>query len=344
MGYVFSNAWLKATILAGRTAVFDDSVPSFLKGKNNSENHHHHEWIFVRLNEQSRVRLVIDNKNPAFTIFYKKEEGLLLTENITGNVLIRGMCIEEATVHAPDQLFLGLYEYCKIGCKFCPLSTTYHTETHYSLDSIFKDIDESSNKSYSSIGITTSIPYNLSSDDVAEEMIFTVRKIRNKVGANIPIGVSTKIPSRRIMEQLKRAGANEIRLNIEVPNRVLAKKLMPNKSLDEIYKSLSVASEVFGRGKVSSNIVLGLGESDQDVVIAIRRLAQMGVIATLYPFDPFDHKGGLASEFKRPDAERIYRLAVAHKEILEEYQLATETLLTMCPACAASHVFPGKDL
>lgn len=344
MEHIFSNAWLKAKILAGRTVVFDDRVPISICGNKNTENHHHDEWIFLRLNEKSRVRLVVDDRNPAFSISYIDNEGLLLIDNQTGEKLIQGFELEEAVIHAPDQLFLGLYEYCKIGCKFCPLHVAHGEMIHYSLDSIYYDIDMSSDKPYSSIGITTSIPYHLSSNDVADEMIFVVRKIREKVGSDIPIGVSTRIPSEIAMKQLNNAGASEIRLNIEVPNQMISQKLMPNKSLEEIYNSIAIACKVFGRGKVSSNIVLGLGESDQDVIYAIRRLAEMGAIATLYPFDPFDNSELIASGFSRPSAERIYRLAVAHKEILDEYQLDPLSLMTMCPSCAASHVLPGRDL
>lgn len=344
MNHIFSNAWLKARLLAGRTVALDDNVPSFIRDKNSTENHHHDEWIFIRLNEKSRVRLVVDDKAPSFSICYAENKGLVLIDNHTGEQIIQGLVMEEAVIHAPDQLFLGLYEYCRIGCKFCPLNAVHGTMIHYSLDSIYKDIDDSADRQYSSIGITTSIPYNLSSGDVADEMLFVVRKVREKVGSNVPIGVSTRLPSKEIMELLKNAGASEIRLNIEVPNQELSRKLMPNKPLEEIYNSLELACKVFGRGKVSSNIVLGLGESDQDIISAIRCLAEIGVIATLYPFDPFDSDKIPKSLFDRPDAERIYRLAVAHKEILNEYQLDTATLLTMCPSCAASHIFPGKDL
>lgn len=341
---MLTNAWLKAKILAGRTVIFDDKVPVSICGKNNSENHHHDEWIFLRLNKKSRVRLVVDDKNPAFTLSYIENEGLLLIDNETNEIITQGFELEDAVIHAPDQLFLGLYEYCKIGCKFCPLHIAHGEMIHYSLDSIFYDIDVSFDKPYSSIGITSSIPYHLTSNDVADEMIFVVQKIREKVGPSIPIGVSTRIPSEIEMKRLYAAGASEIRLNIEVPNQTLSQKLMPNKSLDEIYHCIGIACKVFGRGKVSSNIVLGLGESDQDVINAIRRLAEMGAIATLYPFDPFDNNEFTVPEFSRPSAERLYRLAVAHKEILDEYQLDSLSLLTMCPSCAASHILPGRDL
>lgn len=344
MRYEFLNAWLKARILAGRTVIFDKCIPDFIRGKNNTENHHKDGRIFIRLNEKSRVRLVIDDKEPAFSITYNQNEEMSLIDNQTGEVIIKRLEIEDAVIHAPEQLFMGLYEYCKIGCKFCPLNSAQEAMIHYSLDSLYQDIDDSAGKQYSSIGITTSIPYNLSADDVADEMIFVVRKIREKVGTHIPIGVSTKTPSEKIMRLLKNAGVGEIRLNIEIPNRAISQELMPNKSIDEIYDSLVLACKIFGRGKVSSNIVLGLGESDSDVLDAVRHLAEIGVIATLYPFDPFEYGGKVTSRFCRPNAERIYRLAVAHKRILDEYKLDTDDLETMCPACAASHIFPGKDL
>ena len=79
-----------------------------------------------------------------------------------------------------------------------------------------------------------------------------------------------------------------------------------------------------------------------DVVNTIERLAQIGVIATLYPYDPIDEHE--KSPFQRPDEDRIYNLAVEHKRILNKYGLDATALQTMCPACAASHILPGKDL
>ena len=278
------NAMLKAILLSGRTVGFSERV---LNGQENAdmENHHHEAWVFIRLNSHSRVRLVISDR-PRFLIDYNDNRQLILVDSINNTVLLENVVFEEAVIHAPDQLFLGLYEYCKIGCKFCPLSVRTGSAIHYSLDSIYEDISNSKNKQYSSIGITTAIPYHLSSDDVTDEMCFVVRKIREKIGNEIPIGVSTRIPSMEKLIWLKQSGANEVRLNLEVPEEKLSVELMPNKPTSKIWKSLQEACEVFGPGKVSSNIVLGLGESDDNVVSCIDRLASIGVIATLYPYDP----------------------------------------------------------
>lgn len=343
MEYQYKNAWLKARVLAGRTVGFTSKVRE--KDKLiDMENHHQDKWLFLKLNNHSRVRLVVDDA-PFFLIDINNRGNLVLQDSKTGEILLENIVFEKAVVHAPKQLFLGLYEYCRIGCKFCPLSRVESELVHYSLDSIFDDIEKVKNNSYTSIGITTAVPYHLSSEDVVDEMIFVVTKIREKVGHKIPIGISTRMPSKEKMLLLKSAGATEARLNIEVPNEALSKKLAPNKPLEAIMKSIETACDIFGRGKVSSNIILGLGENDDDVIKYIERLAEIGAIATLYPYDPFEsHIQNSIKGFQRPNAERLYRLATAHKEILSKHNLDTSTLLTMCPACAASHIFPGKDL
>ena len=341
MEHLYKNAWLKAKLLAGRTVGLSSNVNK-IREKVDTDNHHRDEWIFLKIGSNSRVRLVV-SETPSFWMDTDENGRIYLQDSKTQEHLIPNVVIENAVIHAPKQLFLGLYEYCRIGCKFCPLASPQSKYIHYSLDSIFEDIDKSKEKDYTSIGITTAIPYHLSSDDVADEMTFAVTKIREKVGSSIPIGISTRIPSQKKLQALKAAGATEARLNIEIPNDNLSKKYMPNKPIAEIIKSIKLACDVFGRGKVSSNIILGLGENDKDVLECAEMLAQEGAIATLYPYDPAPNTP-YSNIFQRPDSERLYQLSVAHKNILKQYKLNPEALLTMCPACAASHILPGKDL
>ena len=337
MGYFVNTLKL----LAGGTVILSEKVssqyPMF------RDNHHQNPWIFLSLSSTSRVRLTVVQENPSFLLDMNKTNCLFIVELATNKIVTENLIFEEVIVHAPDQLFLGIYEYCKVGCKFCPCSIRQE-KTHYSLDSIYEDINNAQGKSFSNVGITTSIPPHLSPDDVADEMIFIVKKIREKLGSQIPLGVSTKIPTKEKLILLKEAGADEIRLNIEIPNTELAMKMMPQKPLNDILESIKIACQVFGTGKVSSNIVIGLGESDDDVLCHIEILAKMGAIATLYPYDPIEACDSDIKALKRPTAERLLRLAIGHKKILDKHCLDTAGLLTMCPACAASHILPGRDL
>ena len=268
-----------------------------------------------------------------------EENDLVIKDKINKSILARGIIVEEALVHAPEQLFLGLYEYCSIKCKFCPLAYS-NEKIHYSLDSIFYDIDCNKDKGIQSIGITTAIPPNMDASDVGDELAFVIDKIIKKVGFDIPIGVSTKTPSLSTLKKLREAGASEIRLNLEVWDKELCRKMMPKKDINAILESIQIATEVFGKGKVSSNLILGIGETDKSIIEGIEVLAKSGAIATLYPYDPIEQD---CNNFARPDADRLIRLAKIHKKILDKYNLDPMGLKTMCPACAASHLYPGKD-
>lgn len=131
-----------------------------------------------------------------------------------------------------------------------------------------------------------------------------------------------------------------MRLNLETYNMKLAQQLMPNKDVNKILRSIEDAVNIFGKEKVSSNIIIGLGESDDDILDGVNRLAEMGALSTLYPYDSIEG----VEQFKRPSANRIYYLATEHKKILQKYNLNSLEAKTMCCACAGSHLYPGRDL
>ena len=101
---------------------------------------------------------------------------------------------------------------------------------------------------------------------------------------------------------------------------------------------------------VSSNIVIGIGESDDDVVEGIDELSRLGAIPTIYPYDIIEKKPKkemdeiIQNTFRRPGYTRLVCLSMEHKKILSKYDLDPNLLMTMCPRCAASHIMPGKDL
>lgn len=332
---------IKAELL-NNAIMIDNSCNKYSKIKDfiNNENHHYHEWIFLKTSDNIRIRMTT-SLNSNYVLIYKDSKFSIMKD---GKTLLEDVCLEEPIVHAPEQLYMSLYQYCKVGCKFCPLSIS-KDRVHFSLDTIYSDIDESINKKITSMGITTSVPYNLSLSDLEDEILFVVEKVRQRL-PKIPIGVSTKCPTRRFLERLKKAGVSEVRLNLEVFNEELAKKIMPNKSINEIKESLLVAVQVFGRGKVSSNFIVGIGESNTDIENGIKWCCSNGIIPTIYPYDPIDLTIELDEklDFHKPSSKRLIQLAKIHKKYLIENNLFSESLKTMCPACAASHIFPVRDM
>lgn len=297
------------------------------------------QWLFIRLSKTSRVRMTLSG-NANLILVRTNENDYCIQNSRTHEKIIDHVTIERVLAHAPEQLFFLLYKDCTNGCLFCPL-TYGSNNSHYSWKKIQNRIEENILYKIQSVSFTTSCPKNKTQNELVEEIADVATKTRNLLGMDIPLGASLKTPSKNHLLRLKDAGICEIRLNLETYNTKIAQYLMPNKDLNKILYSIEQAVIIFGKEKVSSNIIVGLGESDDDILKGVSRLAEMGVLATLYPYDSI----GLANyNFQRPSAKRIYDLAIEHKKILEKYNLNPLGAKTMCCACAASHLYPGKDI
>jgi len=306
-------------------------------------------WIFLRLSKTSRVRMVVVPESAPFELCIARSETNRydILDSETRSLVASGLELEEVLHHCPKQLFYNLYKFCFMDCKFCPLPITPRWSRD-TLGKMLQDLDRFKIDDIDGIGFTAGIPAHLSGNKVALEMARLVKAIRVKIGPDIPIGVSPMHPSREVLVMLKASGANEVRINLEVFNFDLAKLLMTGKDPEDTLLSIADAVEIFGRGKVSSNLILGIGETDDDVIAGVVELAKLGAIATLYPWDPVPEREEELSALTngragRPNAERLWKLAKEHKRILGQYDLDPKSLKTMCPACGASHIMPSLD-
>lgn len=297
------------------------------------------QWIFIRISKTSRVRLTL-SKNASLLLVKNSINNYNIRDLDTDKIMLNNVTIERILSHAPEQLFFLLYKNCANACLFCPI--TYHTDnSHYCWEKMKQRILENLQFNIRSISITTSCPPDKKQDDIVDEMIDITKKIRKLIGKDISIGASLKTPSKDHLLRLKESGVSEMRLNLETYNFQLANSLMPKKNIHKILQSIEDAVEIFGKEKVSSNIIIGLGETDDDILQGVNVLSEIGALSTLYPYDPI----GLSNErFKRPSAERIFNLAIEHKRIFKKYNLNPLGAKTMCCTCAASHLYPGRDI
>lgn len=300
-------------------------------GKNN--------WIFIRLSDTSRVRMTL-NKTANLTLVKSDTNDYFIQHSQTHKIIIKHVLVERILAHAPEQLFLLLYKDCSSHCIFCPLTYTSNN-SHYTWPEIQHKILQNISNGIKSISFTTSCPPNKTQDELVYEISNVAFKTRELVGEDIPLGASLKTPSKKQLLHLKEAGISEVRLNLETYNTKLAQRLMPNKELNKILQSIEDAVNIYGKEKVSSNIIIGLGESDDDILDGVSKLSEMGALSTLYPYDPIEC---LNMQFRRPSFERIYKLALEQKRILQKYNLNPLEAKTMCCACGGSHLYPGKDI
>ncbi|MDG6220235.1 MAG: radical SAM protein [Candidatus Thermoplasmatota archaeon] len=89
---------------------------------------------------------------------------------------------------------------------------------------------------------------------------------------------------------------------------------------EETLDSLKNASEVFGRGRATTHIIVGLGETDHDLATMVAELWKMGISTSLFAATPLR---GTRMRFEPPPLNR-YRALQATRELVIIHDCSTE--------------------
>lgn len=279
-----------------------------------------------------RVRLGI---NPDSPLKGKKEdEELVIMKD--GLEIARGS-IEGELIHCPDQAFITMCEKCIFDCKFCPVPKLQGRVK--TMDEMLAMIEQAhATGRMHAISITSGVEISPEKEvDRAEELI---RRLRKKY--TVPIGVSV-YPTKDSTRRLKDAGADELKYNVETMDREIFGKVCPGGGLEDVLAGLREGVEIFGRNKVCSNFIIGLGETDESAMKGIEELVSMGVVPILRAASPHPLRKGEVF-IERPSAKRLMRLTRFLREKLDEYGLRADTFFTMCLPCTGCDLNPHSDL
>lgn len=279
-----------------------------------------------------RVRLAVKKESP----LEAKMEGGDLVIRKDGVEIARGS-IEEELIHCPDQAFITMCEQCIYDCKFCPVPKLAGKVK--SMDQMLKMMaDAHETGRMKAISITSGVELSAEKEvDRAEELICRLREIYD-----VPIGVSV-YPTEDSTRRLRVAGADELKYNVETMDRELHEKLCPDQDLEFLLDSLREGVKVFGRNKVCSNFIIGLGETDESAEKGIEELVSIGVVPILRAAAKHPLREGEVT-IERPSAERLLRLNRFLKEKLDEYGLRADSFKTMCLPCTGCDINPHSDM
>jgi biotin synthase-related radical SAM superfamily protein len=250
-------------------------------------------------------------------------------------------------LHAPYQAFVNIDHACIYSCKFCNSPRLGHEATKsLTNEKIIKMIlDASKTEGFQSIAFTSAVSQSpLMTIERMCELVKNARRLLPKV----PIGVEPYAIHPNDIDALKEAGANEIKLNIESFDPDIFEKVCPDRDYAAILHVINHAGKVFGKNRVCSNIIFGLGESDQTVLEGTKVLANMGAVATLRALRKSEYN---VAELERAlgrlspvTAERMLSLAHEQKKVLMGYGLTPLKFKTMCNACLACDIVPFWDV
>ena len=279
-----------------------------------------------------RVRLSLNPASPLKVVPWR--DGVAVTKE--GNIIATGT-FERPLCHCPRQAYVTVSERCIYDCKFCPVPLLDgHVKTIGEIVGLVEAAIRSGD--VTAISLTSGV-----AESPEKEVAYIVEVVKAlKRRFDLPIGVSV-YPTATSSEELFAAGASEIKYNVETMDPAIFTRVCPGLSLDDIIAALTHAVEVFGRNCVSSNFIIGIGESDACVEEGVRRLTGLGVIPNLRPISAHPLRKGQI-EVDRPSAYRLLRLARITKAALEKNGLSVLTAKTMCLPCTGCDLVPQRDV
>jgi len=274
----------------------------------------------------TRVRLSVDENSPVKIHCFGKGRA----ELTFGDIRISGF-IEPVGWHCPKQAYITVSEGCIFGCRFCTVPK--QKGRIKSPDTIEKMVSAVADR-IECISLTSGVMGSPKEDE--NRVIEVIKRLKK---FELPIGVSI-YPTEETPERLFDLGVSEVKFNLETATDALFKEICPGPKREEIWDALIRSVEIFGKNRVFSNVILGLGETDSEMEKCITELCENGIIPVIRPLTP----SGELENLKRPSAKRILEIAEYHKEALKKAGLDTTEALSMCTRCTGCDLVPGRDL
>ncbi len=147
---------------------------------------------------------------------------------------------------------------------------------------------------------------------------------RIKAQSDVPISflISPTVVTEEDFSALKETGADKIGIAIDAATSVLFSKHRgegvggPHK-WDDYWKCFRKALLHFGKGNVGSHFVVGLGETEKEMITSIQRIKDMGGETHLFSF--FPEERSFIQDYPRPEVSTYRRVQLARYVIDNEF-------------------------
>jgi biotin synthase-related radical SAM superfamily protein len=243
--------------------------------------------------------------------------------------LIMGRLLEPG-FHCPDQAFITVTGSCIFTCRYCTVPKLGGRRK--SIEEIVGMVESVRDRIHA-ISITSGV---LTS--IEDEEAYVLAVVNQLTRFDLPIGVSI-YPAENTADHLKELGVVEVKFNLEAATPELFADVCPGLDYDAIWNALDRSVALFGRGRVFSNVIMGLGETDEELEACIGKLISHGIIPVIRPLNPVAEFTGKP----RPSAERLEKFFSLQAGALAKAGLDPKQALTMCTNCAGCDLVPGRD-
>ena len=257
-------------------ALWDDPSKSNLVVREN-ENGYFLIYDVKNKSEHSRLKLV---QNPTFyNPEYVTSDGIPMKKI----ALVHGIDCLSSTIYQKC-----VYHGCGEGCKFCAIELSLENGT---------TIEEKNSKQMSEV-ITAAkkearcnhMTLTSGTDETIDKGAIRYIELLEGVKENfpkLPLHIQIEpLEDVSYIDELKDAGANTIGIHLEVLDQNLRNTVTPGKSripYEAYEKNWKHALDVFGKNQVSSYLLTGFGESQEDFISDAEKVIASGVIPYITP-------------------------------------------------------------
>ena len=276
------------------------------------------------------------------------EGGELEIRRADGSLAVTDVWLIPIVMHAPDQAFINLSGECIYECAFC---NTHKMEPGkrkiISPDRWVALVAEAhSKRPFDALAITSVASHDHEAMMQAYETV--IKGVLDRF-PDMAVGVEPYVEDRSDIRRLHDIGATEIKINVQSPDPAILGRICPGWDLERQYRLLVEAVDVFGRGRVTTNVIIGLGETDTDVSEALDRLATMGVVPSVRAVrvndgNRKDLERALGHPVEPMETDRHIRLARMLGKMLERHGLSARDFRSMCHRCGCCDLEPGQDV
>lgn len=211
---------------------------------------------------------------------------------------------------------------CLANCGFCPQAKDSNSKSFllsriswpvFPTDQVLANLK----KAYLDKIVNRVCIQALNYPGVFSQLNSIVRLIRNF--SDIPISVSCQPQNAENMIQLVNVGIDRIGIPIDVATKTLFNDIKGENvggpyEWENQFSKLISAIKIFGKGKVTTHLIVGLGESEKDVLGMIQSLFDLGILSALFAFTPIR---GTQLEHRPPPSIKSYRRIQLGKYLID---------------------------
>ena len=224
----------------------------------------------------------------------------------------------------PSTAYLLTYtdEKCSSNCGFCPQARTRKSRSDmlsiivwpsFKLDIVVYRISEAEMDS----GIKRVCIQAMNYDDVFQDVLNIIQKIKLKT--NLPISLSFQPIEtgqiRRLVNIVDRISIPIDAASKEVFEKTKGRLVGGNFEWENQIGSLMEAAKILGKGRVTTHFVVGLGETDFEMINMTQWSVDLGILPSLFAFTPI--KGTLLEKLIPPPLPRYRVMQIAHNLLVK---------------------------